>query len=816
MSVRQPMQIEDHLTRIKNMMATGKRKEPVSLLKDLISQMGPSELSDWRPDISRIADEFTKKPRKNILEMLDDQNREHSDFDVCKAGSQVSESPPISPMSPLVTEFEQALEELGERHIFQWSTFYRDCLDSYFDRFFDAMGLPRPDDPVDALAKPLADHTRAIFSQGYDYVRKTHEPKVAISKSLAGLSQFLAVPLDYYSARVSSVSGYQSTVALRLLFSAVLRGILEGYSRVQFHDEVGSNLLARYQRYWVHYAAFLTPTDAELVIACIDRGPLKSGLTLSALPLLDALQRFFHRDSDDYWPLPVLGQYSWAERRLDLSFRPPRNAKSQRLIEARAFLEEGFITSEKLDQVLGGHVPLVIAPLKPDMQVFVNERPQLKDTVVSVIQPQADTEEAVRKSRLSTANQAFELLDNAMYALRSKLEAKSPITYNFAREFPLHHRGKASFFHVIRTSVRDLLGTFERKNGARLWCSVRRSGKTTACFDMETTTGDSIIIGQTCGAPPTENASELYKRVRIAASSGEMIPDNFVEEVITKCATVDIDGRRTVLIIDEYETLFGLLKNAVENNGGLRYSLVQPILDQLATFTQENLLVLLGQQPDAHFILMDQNQLAPYVEQDSFPLFEHVPNTAAGEFSNLVDKILLGRAECTAGFLKAVFDETAGHPFLTANVLVEFVDWLIEKNRPQSDLRLQDSDFAEFAGEKMSVNRILLSPEYDFFRQAAAAALSQQGYRDNPWLYEVYWSLRELSSASSGTFSVSRGEFEEVVGRIPIPKGGRPVDCSDLLRTASQANFLFHDEQQVRVRIRALGRIAAAVRPALS
>ena len=410
-------------------MATGQRKAPARLLKDLIGQMGSSELSDWRPDILRIVDEFTKTPRKELLAILDGRNRGRSDSGRREAGiARSPESPSISPVSPLVIEFRHALDELRERHIFQWSTFYRDCLDSYFDRYLDAMGRPSPDDPVRALADPLADHAHAV-------------------------------------------------------------------------------------------------------------------------------------------------------------------------------------------------------------------------------------------------------LDDALYALRSKLEAKSPITYNFAREFPLHHRDKASFFHVIRTSVRDLLRTFERRNGVRLWCSIKRSGKTTACFDMETTTGDSVIIGQTCGAPPTENIAVFYKRVRDAVGAGRMVSDTFVQEVIAECASVEINDRRTVLIIDEYETLFGLLKNAVKDNGGLRYSVVQPI--------------------------------------------------------------------------------------------------------------------------------------------AAAAALSEQGYRDNR-LFEVYWVLRELSSAISGVFGVSRSDFQEAASHIPIPKGGHPSDCSELLRAASQANFLSHDDHNVNVRIRALGRIAAAVRPALA
>ena len=454
--------------------------------------------------------------------------------------------------------------------------------------------------------------------------------------------------------------------------------------------------------------------------------------------------------------------------------------------------------------------------MKPDIRKFVDDRERLETIVVPVDQARMeDLDEVTGLSRASTAERAFTVLDDALYPLRSKLEAKSPITYNFAREFPLHQPDKASFFHVPRTSVRDLLRTFERRNGVRLWCSVRRSGKTTACFDMETTTGDSVIVGQTCGVSPTADAATFYHRVRSAVESGLMVPNAFVEDIVAECASVDIDGRRTVLIIDEYETLFGLLKNAVESNAGLRYNVVQPILDQLVMFAHDNLLVFLGQQPDAHFILMDQNQLAPNVTQDSFPLFEHVSETATGEFSNLVDKILFRRIECTAGFLDALYKETAGHPFLTTNVLIEFVDWLIEKRRPQSGLRVQSDDFAKFARSKLNTKSILMSPEYVFFRKAAASALSEQGYRDNPWLFAAYWVLRELSSGKSSAFRVSRAQFRAAINRIPIPKGGGPIDSAEILRTASQANFLAHDDRHVRVRVRTLGRIAAAVRPAL-
>ncbi len=307
---------------------------------------------------------------------------------------------------------------------------------------------------------------------------------------------------------------------------------------------------------------------------------------------------------------------------------------------------------------------------------------------------------------------------------------------------------------------------------------------------------------------------KFYHLVCEALADGQMISEKFVENAVTTCAPpIHDEDKRMVLVIDEYETLFGRLKTAVEREPSIRHTVVQPILNQLMTFSYDNVLVFLGQQPDAHFILMDQNQLAPYVQQDPFPLFEHSPQTTTGEFSELVRKILADRIEVTARFLDALFEETAGHPYLTANVLGEFVEWLIEKRRPQIGLRVQDGDFTDFADNKLNADRILLSPDYDFFRYAAAEAMSAQGYRDNPWLFTAYWVLRELANNGSTGFKVERACFPELMRRIPVPQGEPPPDDNEILRSASQANFLSYDDDWVRVGIPTLGRIAAAVRP---
>ena len=797
--------IEEHLTQIDYQLARGQREEPERLLAELIGQMGPVELSDWRPDILKMADQFQKKRRRNLRELIEKALQSSTDrSEMAVNDSPVTYTIPLE--SKIVGDFRQALDELRERHIYQWSTFYRDCLAQHFELFLEEMKHLSSGDPCRALSDPLAKHSLDIFSQGYEYIRSNRRHSDPIEKSINGLSKFLELPLDFYSVRLSSVSDYHSAFALRLLVSAAVSGILEGYSAVQFGAQTGKTILPRFQRSWVHYMAFLTPSHAEGVINHLEPGALGEGLNTSVLPLLDAVQKFFDRKDDDYFPLPIAGQYSWYKRRLDITVRPPRNAESQRLIEASAFLEEGFVSTADLNDALGRQAALVIAPLRPDVRKIVDEREGLAEIVVPTDKTQ----------RAFVANEAFQIWDSAIFALRSKRKDAFPITYNFAREFPLHDPNKAKFFHVTRTSVRDLLRTFERRNGVRLWCSVRRSGKTTACFDLGSATGDSIIISQTCGVPQAKGANIFYDRVAEAVESGKRISRNFIMDVVLECAPIDVQNRRMVLVIDEYETLFGLLKSTMRDESAIRYTVVQPILDQLLSFSYDNLLVFLGQQPDAHFIIMDQNQLAPYVEQDSFPLFEHRPGTTTGEFSELVRKILAGRIDCTAQFIDAIFEETAGHPFLTANVLGEFVDWLIENQRPQVGLRVDKTDFSNFANRKLGRERIEMGTDYEFFRNAAAWAMSEQGYKTNPWLYTVYWILHLLSKDEPKKFRLKLTDFEGLTDRIPIPDGGSRLTSAEILRTASQTNFLSHDNRGVKVKIRTLGRIASVVRPALS
>ncbi len=818
------MQVEELLRDIQALMSKGERAEPQRQLLELMNQMGADALYEWRPDLDRIIRTFQRKRRRELERCLEDgieaksggESLTNSPNKVADADLVVAQSD-MAISTRFLDAFRSDLDVLQQHHIFQWSTFYRDCFDERFDQLLATANLA-PEESASDISALLSEHTLSVFSKGYEYACGTQGQDHAISKSLAGLTQFLALLLEFYSQRTSLVSSLHSTAGLRTLFSAATSGVLAGYSKVRFGRQSGAAILPKFQRQWIHYLAFLTPGDARRVAECIDSDILQESLCATVLPLLETLQKFFrrHDTAGDYWPLPSVGHFAWNQRRLDISFRPPRSAAVQRLLQLCAFLDEAFVSIEDLEESLSRNAVLVIAPLKPDVNKIVAERVHLKSIVVRA-EVAAERAESAPRVLTRTTVQAYKVLDNSLYELRSKLKSNSPITYNFAREFPLHHPEQASHYRVQRSSVRDLLRTFERRNGVRLWCSVRRSGKTMACLNMETTSGESKTIPQTCGVstnnPSAQDANAFYQGVRDAIELDRMISNTFVNELVAACAQIDISDRRGVLIIDEYETLFGLLKNAVLGNDGARYRTVQPILDQLVEFSRENLLVFLGQQPNAHFILMDQNQLAPYVTQDSFPLFEHVAGAATGEFKELVNKILTDRIECAAGFLDQLFEETAGHPFLTASVLVEFVDWLIELQRPQHGLQVRENDFLEFLENRLCPDRMLLSKEYEFFREAASSALSAQGHHDNPWLYSVYWVVRLLAQENSENQSVARKDFKDIVERVPIPVGKNPVDSSEILQTAAHSNFLAFNDHEVRVKVRTLGRIASAVQP---
>lgn len=761
----------------------------------LIESMSLTVFPKWEPKLRDLAQQFHRKKKRDILKLIEQK----------KAAADRVTLPPrpasSDPRSAQSDEFQNALDDLRDNSIFEWSTSYADCLSKHFSRVLKELESSTQDVGVPWVTEPLCAHSRTVFSEAYRLAGQTgHGHGAATNKAIRGLKSFLKVPIGYYSKLLPSTAAYGAVTALRRLVSASIVGILYGFCGAVFGEEDGSAVLLKHPDRWLYAMGFLTAQDAEKLLDSLSPSQLERELTTCLLPLLDALGMFLKRRHGEYFPLPKISQVRTSPRSFQLSLRPPPHAAEARLIEVIAIHEKERVSFLSLKRAATQNVALVIAPLTAELEEQLGAASEVNSIVV-----------AVTPERDHVASEAHSKIRDAASAQTASSPHTRRLTYNAARDFPLEDPRRARAYHVDRTSVRMLSQGLRERNGVRLWCSVRRSGKTTATVDLESTTDDSIIVSQTCGATDDKNATRFYDQVSHAVEAGRRVERDFVAKVVAESAQIDLPDKKIVLIVDEYESLFGQLKATATADPVLRYSVVQPILNQLTNFAQENLLVFLGQQPNAHYILMEQNQLAPYVEQEPFPLFEHRPRTQQGEFADLVGKVLSESVECAASFLDSLHEETAGHPYLTVEVLRELVEWLIERKRSLNDLLLSQDDFAQFGAERLRAGQIRLSREYEFFRRAASEAMSHVGHEQNPWLFTTYWLVRLLASADESRMRAERAAFTDLLDRVPIPDGAVKLGSEEVLRTATLANFLTYDDQWVNVKVRTLGRIAAAI-----
>ena len=623
----------------------------------------------------------------------------------------------------------------------------------------------------------------------------------ALHKALNGLRSFLRLPLEFYSERISSVDAHDATV-LRSVCSGAFAGIVNGFASASFGSEFGRGFLDDAPQAWLSYVGFMTHRDATSVRKRIGPGRVADGIGASIAPVLHAIDVLGERQRPAIVPLPVECQFAESpKRRLDIYLRSPGpTADTPRVA---SFLEDA--STADIEDCWRNRVSLVVAPMLPDTASSLRKMHEKVNALV-------DAGDKPNEKN----NRCLRVLDDVFLQYVSAWRGGGPLTYNFAEEFPLQKPDEVRHFHVTRTSVRDLLRVADREgSGVRLWCSIRRSGKTTACVDLESGSEGTIVLKETCGAKTTGTSDAFMRGFKIALKNAKTndiaVDESFVFDLVRSCTGPidDVDkeeSARIVLILDEYETLFRHFR-VNEDNEKVRLNLLEPFLNQLLDFSMRNLVVFLGQQPDAHFVLMDQNQLAPYVKQEAFPLFEHRLNTTSGEFAELIGRVFGGRLKFSSGFADELFNEVAGHPWLTVNVLVAFVEWLIEQKWSASDA-VDDLAFVRFREANLDGGRVALQPEFGFFRDYIKTNMSAKAFKTNPWVYAVYWILHYL-----GEGAVDKDGFRALVDRVPRPNGQEIRPWTEILMQAAKANFLSYDGKSVSSRIRVLGRLAASARP---
>jgi hypothetical protein len=792
--------VDAALRKIEELCRAVKPDQAQHLANGLIESLPVHDLEMWETRIRTVFTRaFLKKRRNALLAEIDEK---------------LYGPPPSTttdPENPAQTEdaeedwleeFLAALQDLSDRHIFQWSTYYRNRLAEDFTSFLDRLAAPEEARTLlPKITLALSGHAQDIFQKGFNYqIGQGESEHYALMKSLNGLQRFFDLPIEFYSSRLPAAVDLESARRLRTLNSCILSAIVVGYAQVDFGSRTGRDVLLEHRRAWFHTLPFLVTDDVLLVQQRIGRTHIIHGLLNSLLPTVSAFDGL--GNNRQHVPLPALSQYSVAEQRLDISLRPSTQSPYQQMIEVQCYLDGSYVDRRDLEEAHRRGVAAIVAPLPSDLRAFIEQDGRLRETVAVV--PGEPGSDLIAQTR----DQVLQLLVARSYRQGTASVRNQRLQVNLARDFPLEEPGKLRYYRVHRHSVHDLLRTFESRNGVRLWCSVRRSGKTTAGFDLASTTGEAVVVSQTCSSTgELANDGDCYERICDALEEGRRIPGTFFANLVNHCADgAAADSGRTVFVLDEYETLFGVLGHALRRDPGIRYTVVQPLLNQMVQFARENLLVFLGQQPDAHFILMEQNQLSPYVRQDPFPLFAHERGSEDSEFARFTQKVLSQQVSLDVGFVDAVHEETAGHPWLTVNLLRDFVDFLIKQERRQSDLHLRLEDAAEFAELRLRASHISRSREYEFFRRAASEAMGERQGQDTVWLRSVYHCLSEIVRASPESMRCSMTDFTDIVRRLGLGTG---INADLLLSSATESNFLNHDDEWVWPKIRLLGRIAA-------
>jgi hypothetical protein len=814
-SVRVPMTTswQAELEEIQRLQNSFKAVEAEQRMRRLLDDLIQEHLIAAEAEIRTVVGTFLPKRKRALTETLERK----------LAGPTLrDEARPIHPvkteLSPaarraheqhsrtLCQEIKSRLDELRDRYIFQWSTWYRDLVSDVFDETLPHL-LACPDDEVleNSLRDVFWSHAQDIFPKGYEY--KTRElrmkPDDALAISLHGLTRFLDLPIAAYVSRGASADHSLDGRASRRLCSAALTGIIQGYGQSSIGDKEGSYLLPRFPASWAHCLAFLTPRHLDQIVNQIEPGDLKAGLHEVVLPVIEAVDKLAEHPIGGRTVLPRLGQYSREARRLEIALELPWPVEGHRYIDIHCYPFRREVTRPRLLESASRAARLIVLELSPDLQEWAAGHDWLRQAIIDAANDPA-----------AVAKRAFDVLKMTLASLAGPGTVNAPLTHNFARDFPLNKPGLQRYFHVPRTSVRELLRSFEHGTGIRLWCSVRRSGKTTAGFDLSSSTGTASVVAQTC-EPIGERPGEdwFIELVKKALDSRRRLPRDFVQRTMDELAD-NRSGKekKIIFVLDEYETLFNEMRLALDRDyETAREYTVKPLLNQLVEFSRENLVLLIGMQPNAHNILMDQNQLSPLIVLDEFPLFEHREHGGTSEFAALVRRVVGDYLLISPSFFTPLHAETGGHPFLTVNLLVDLFDWLRDRRFSAAGLELDQKKYEAYAADRLTPEAIRICGEYDFFRDFLADAIGDQVRRRQPWLHTVCTTVLRIAQAFPESFCCPRGQFADLVKGLRLPPGLHHPD--DVLRTAQQANFLVADGAVVRPRIPLMGRILLSTRP---
>ena len=769
----------------------------------LFQQCSQVDLKRLNDPIMEIIDRFLPKKRRKLSEAF--RNRLDGGAQGSLESSSGTQENPAR-LQDFVTSLQYRLDELSEWHIFQWSTYYKDELRAIVA---ETLELLRSSSNADAtfgqVAIAIQQHSCEIFTKGYSFVMSQNwaTKEAAVTKSLGGLRAFLELPVEIYADESSRITEPRDCRMLRRVTSRMLRGILTGFLNSNFDDLDPSELLARTAKTWVHMLPLLEVDDLNLLGESLD---LIGIAPILGQPLQLLAQELDHASSMSSVDAVVVTSalININDESIDVTLRPPIDSSDTRPLELAILGGDGPIVKHQIEERAKLGYIACVAP-KPATSYWKGTFPTkaVKDVII-----------AMPEMGINSIGFLLSRLRLRFYENTLVVQPSEPLRTNIAERFPLENPTLLTFFRVERPSIRALQTTLSTRTGVILWCSVRRSGKTTGVSELASGIAERSAVFQRCEMTGGDKTSRiLFEEICDALDTMNPLPRDFLRSGVTRAAPMGgALNRGSILIVDEYDRLFGRLRVAGRRNEDARHLVIQPLLDQFVEFATENLLILLGQQPNAHFIFMDQNQLSAYVQQEPYPLFSHEPGSPNSEFHELVRRTFQKTLRFDTSFVDSIFGETGGHPFLAINLLRDFVDWLIQQRVVPSKLLLTAELFKEYSTHGLGLSAIGRSRHYRYFRAAASEALSVEGIEHSPWIHVAYKVLRHMALNSvADSISMSYTSIEEYLESSLISARLNSYTTDSFLGSAAESNFIELSDDQVKARIPLLARISAAV-----
>lgn len=763
-------------------------------LKILIKNLSVDELALVLPEVKKVISRFFKKKKRELTSLLESK--------LCGSSGEVVEAADdgvsVHQETPL-EGYEFRLQKLQESHIFQWATYYRDTIGFIFrdvTGFLEYAGSW--ESCLDSLSSLFSQHSFNICTRGVKHSQHNgFAEDIVIHKSIGGLQQFLYLIMNIYVEQQDKISTSKQSQLARQITSCMLAGVLNGYALA-----LGWARLCGSYRHWVPALGFMSGSDAAALLQEKEMTPpVLVGLFDTVVPLLIAVDTLSNQLHDFDFIYPKISLIRSSEPlKLEVTWARVLSRDVSSFLVSCVFSEniEDIVDAESLPST-----GIMIVRSSAIVKEWIEQHNELRFVDASGVGGRSDN--ATDLSEIIVARIKKQLVSNA------EQDKTQFVSHNYAKDFPLEDPEYRRFFHVERHSVKLLLEKFEHSTGVHLWCSVRRSGKTTAAASLADMTARSVVVFQTMdNAPELPHHKVFEQAIMEALLEGKGIPGDFFESLVEKCVLSNItDGlqkRKIVFVLDEYETLFGILSALASENQTIKFMIALPLLSQMKNFASRNLLIFMGQRPDAFYILPSQNQLSPLVVQHNFPLFEHHSGGADSEFSQLLKKVLTPSLPFTTTFIEAVYAETSGHPYLTVNLMVDFCDWLIGNKNIAPASALDANLFLSFSKERLSLAALSRSTFYQFFQSQLNSYVSGSEKSDELWLYAIAKVLSQIGRRHPRALSCTIASYNEIASKAVA---GSSLTPAMLLSTGLMSNFLKKDEGHVKPAIRLMARLAA-------